>query len=215
MLNNPLIGGSNDVVSMRVLESAVYHGLCLFGSLPMTRIQLDLGTLEEWPSNRLPGSTDRLLTLLPGLQEHGCCFRTPGGFVRRLHEGTWLGHIAEHVALQLQTSVGSRVTRGKTRSVRGQAGVYNVLFAFQEDKVGLLAGRYALELVDSLLPPELQGIRNLDRITEAEPFGGHRILPECRTGTAKPLGSAYRTWPHHPLACPRGGATEHPRSADR
>ena len=137
---------------MRVLERGVYRGPHLYGPLPMIRIQLDLGSLEAWPSNTLPGFTERLLAVLPGLHRHGCCFGTPGGFVRRLEEGTWLGHVAEHVALELQTLAGVRATRGKTRSVKGRPGVYNVMYRYREESVGLLAGRLALRLVDSLLP---------------------------------------------------------------
>lgn len=88
--------------------------------------------------------------------------------MRRLEEGTWLGHVAEHIALELQSLSGPRVTRGKTRSVKGEEGVYNVMYAYREEEPGLLAGRLALQLVDSLLPPELQGARGLDRIYRDE-----------------------------------------------
>jgi cyanophycin synthetase len=149
---------------MRVLERGVYRGPHVYGPTPMVRVQLDLGALEAWPTDRLPGFTDRLLAMLPGLRQHGCCFREPGGLVRRLEEGTWLGHVAEHVALELQSRAGSPVTRGKTRSVRGREGVYNVMYAFREERPALLAGRLALALVDSLLPPELQGVQGLDLV---------------------------------------------------
>ncbi|HEY8613079.1 MAG TPA: hypothetical protein VIL69_17560, partial [Roseomonas sp.] len=149
---------------MRVLHSAVYRGPHLFSHTPMIRIRLDLGALESWPSDRLPGFTDDLIAMLPGLQEHGCSYGTPGGFIRRLREGTWLGHVAEHVALELQTRAGSRVTRGKTRSVKGCPGCYNVLYSYREEEAGLLAGRLALQLVDSLLPPELRGVQGLDEL---------------------------------------------------
>jgi cyanophycin synthetase len=134
----------------------------------MIRIKLDLGTLEEWPSNRLPGFTERLLSALPGLHDHGCSFHERGGFVRRLEEGTWLGHVAELVALELQTLIGSRVTRAKTRSVKGEFGVYNVMFAYREENVGLLARRLALQLIDSLLPADIQGVEGLDRVYRDE-----------------------------------------------
>lgn len=149
---------------MRVLETGVYHGPHIYSDLPMVRIQVALGALEDWPTNRLPEFTEKLLALLPGLRDHGCCFHEPGGFVRRLEEGTWLGHVTEHVALQLQSLAGSAVTRGKTRSVKGRVGVYNVLYAYREEEVGRLAGRLALQLVDSLLPPEFRGVRGLDRV---------------------------------------------------
>src|SRR3954454_8732324 len=151
---------------LRVVETGVYRGPHVYGDLPMIRIQLDLGDLEAWPTDRLPGFTERLLAALPGLDGHGCSYHEPGGFVRRLREGTWLGHVAEHVAIELQSRAGAAVTRGKTRSVKGRPGVYNVMFAYAEESVGLLAGRLALELVDTLLPPQLQGISGLDRICE-------------------------------------------------
>ncbi|MDP9414893.1 MAG: cyanophycin synthetase, partial [Pseudomonadota bacterium] len=153
---------------MSVIERGVYRGPHYYSHTPMVRIMLDLGRLEEWPSNRIPGFADALLALLPGLDRHGCSYKRRGGFVRRLHEGTWIGHIAEHVALELQTLAGTRMTRGKTRSVKGKPGVYNVMFAYQEEEVGLLAGRTALELVNSLLPPELQGIEGLNRVYEID-----------------------------------------------
>lgn len=153
-----------DGTPMCVVETGVYRGPHLYSHTPMVRLQLDLGALEHWPSDRLPGFTDRLLALLPGLERHGCCYRQPGGFVRRLRDGTWMGHIVEHVALELQSVAGSRVTRGKTRGVRGQPGVYNVMFAYRDEQVGLLAGRIALALVDSLLPADLRGVRDLDRV---------------------------------------------------
>jgi cyanophycin synthetase len=133
----------------------------------MIRIQLDLGELEHWPSQILDGFADRLLRLLPGLDRHGCSYRRRGGFVRRLREGTWLGHIAEHVALELQTLAGDRCTRGKTRSVKGRPGVYNIMYAYRDEEVGRQAGRDALELVHSLLPSHLRGLEGLDRIAPA------------------------------------------------
>lgn len=153
---------------VEVLETGVYRGPHYYSHTPMVRIMLDLGRMEEWPSNRIHGFTDRLIEMLPGLDRHGCCFKRRGGFVRRLREGTWLGHIIEHVAIELQTMAGSRVTRGKTRSVKGRPGVYNVMFAYQHEEPALLAGRTAIELVNSLLPPDLQGIAGLDRVHQAE-----------------------------------------------
>jgi cyanophycin synthetase len=153
---------------MQVMESCVYRGPNLHSRLPVVRIRLDLGDLEERPSNLIPDFTERLLAELPGLQDHGCSYGEPGGFVRRLREGTWLGHIAEHVALELQACAGCNVTRGKTRSVAGQPGVYDIVFAYSDEEVGRLAGRYAIQLVDTLLPPGLSGVRDLHIVAECE-----------------------------------------------
>jgi len=153
---------------MRVLETGVYRGPHYYSHTPMVRIMLDLGRLENWPTDRITGFTARLLAALPGLERHGCCFKRRGGFVRRLREGTWMGHVVEHVALELQTIAGSRATRGKTRSVKSMPGLYNVMFAYNEEDVGLAAGRVALELVNSLLPEELAGIDGVERVTQLE-----------------------------------------------
>ncbi len=150
---------------MAVLESAVYRGPHYFSHTPMIRIMLDLGRLEHWPTARLDGFADALLAMLPGLNRHQCSRGHPGGFAERLREGTWLGHVAEHVALELQCEAGARVTRGKTRAVKGRSGVYNVMFAYADEEVGLAAGRIALELVDSLLPEGLRGISGEERLT--------------------------------------------------
>ncbi|HEX8413676.1 MAG TPA: cyanophycin synthetase, partial [Sphingomicrobium sp.] len=153
---------------MRVVEKGVYRGAHYYSLTPMIRIMLDLGRMEDWPSNRIPQFTESLVQLLPGLQRHWCSLKRRGGFVTRLQDGTWLGHVAEHVALELQSMVGPRVTRGKTRSVKGKPATYNVMFAYHLEEVGLAAGRIALELVNSLLPEDLSGIEKLDRVFQLD-----------------------------------------------
>jgi len=150
-----------EVLSVRVLR-----GPHLYSHSPMVQIQLDLGELEDWPTDRLGGFREALTETLPGLVRHGCSYGEPGGFIRRMAEGTWLGHVVEHVALELQCAAGMSVTRGKTRSVVGRPGVYNVMYGFLDEHVGLAAGCLALRLVDSLLPQDLRGVRGL------EEFGG-------------------------------------------
>ncbi len=141
---------------MRVIETSTYRGPYLYSHRPMIRIQLDLGTFEAWPTHRLAGFTDRLLVALPDLERHGCCFRTPESFVRRLREGAWLGHVIEHVALELQGLAGAQVSRpGKTRSVKSHPGVYNILYVYETEGLTRAAGRVAIEMVNSLLPRDL------------------------------------------------------------
>jgi cyanophycin synthetase len=139
---------------MRVLSRSVYLGPSLYAHFPVIRLVLDLEELEDWPSGRLgPPFVDALLAALPGLREHGCSYGEPGGFVRRLTEddGTWMGHILEHVAIELQNVAGSPVTFGKTRGT-GVAGQYDVVFQYQQQDVGLEAGDLALDLLRDLLP---------------------------------------------------------------
>ncbi|MFC7379263.1 cyanophycin synthetase [Brevundimonas sp. GCM10030266] len=158
-------------IGMRVLECAVYRGPHLYSARPMIRIQLDLGPLEAFPTSALPGFTDRLLDQLPGLAGHGCSYGRPGGLVQRMQDGTWLGHVIEHVALELQTRAGARTTRGKTRSVKGRPGVYNILYVYEGEAAGRLAGRHAIELVQALLPPDLTRLEGLDLIAPASATG--------------------------------------------
>lgn len=133
----------------------------------MIRIRVDLGVLDRYPSDRLPGFAAALQSLLPGLADHGCSYGEAGGFLRRLAEGTWLGHVIEHVAIELQTRAGAAVTRGKTRRVRGKPGEYDILYCYADQASGLAAGRAAIELVDALLPSAMQGAAGLDRIAPA------------------------------------------------
>jgi cyanophycin synthetase len=153
--------------ALRLLEWSVYRGPHLYSARPMIRLQLDLGRLEDFPTDRLPGFNAALLEILPGLQRHGCCYGEPGGFVRRLEAGTWFGHVAEHVALELQTLAGARTTRGKTRSVKGRPGIYNVMFAYADEATGLLAGRLALQILNRLLPDDLKGLEGIERLAVA------------------------------------------------
>lgn len=144
---------------MRILERSVYVGPSLHAHFPVIRLLLDLGELEQWPTARLgAGFIDGLVAALPGLAEHGCSYRQPGGFVRRMREddGTWLGHVLEHVAIELQNIAGEDVTFGKTRSVDGRPGVYTVVYEYVQREEGIAAGELALRLVASLLPDALR-----------------------------------------------------------
>ena len=140
---------------MRILERSVYVGPSQHAHFPVIRLLLDLGALEQWPTARLGGGfIDGLVAALPGLAEHGCSYREPGGFLRRMREGegTWLGHVLEHVAIELQNIAGEDVTFGKTRSVDGRPGVYTVVYEYAQRKEGIAAGDLALILLSSLLP---------------------------------------------------------------
>src|SRR6476469_546804 len=143
---------------MRILDKTVFVGPSLYAHFPVIRLAIDLGPLEDWPSGKLgPRFTDALIAALPGLSLHGCSYGKPGGFVRRLTEGegTWMGHNLEHVALELQTAAGETVTFGKTRSL-GPRGHYYVVYQYEQEEVAMEAGRLALTLLHSILPPELR-----------------------------------------------------------
>jgi cyanophycin synthetase len=145
---------------MRILNRSVYVGPSLYAHFPVIRLELDLGALEAWPTAKLgPAFIDGLLAALPGLAEHGCSYREPGGFLRRMREGegTWLGHVLEHVAIELQNVAGEDVTFGKTRSVSDdRPGVYSVVYEYAQKEEGIAAGELALKLLNSLLPDSLR-----------------------------------------------------------
>jgi cyanophycin synthetase len=143
---------------MRILDRSVYIGPSLYARFPVIRLELDLGALEAWPTGRLGGEfVDALAAALPGLAEHGCSYRVPGGLYRRMREdeGTWLGHVLEHVAIELQNIAGEAVTFGKTRSA-GKPGVYTVVYEYAQRDEGIAAGELGLRLLCSLLPAAIR-----------------------------------------------------------
>src|ERR1700731_2190473 len=110
---------------MRILDRSVYVGPSMHAHFPVIRLELDLGHLEAWPTGRLGGAVvDALAGALPGLVPHGCSYREPGGFFRRMREddGTWLGHVLEHVAIELQNMAGGEVTFGWSGPARAPRG---------------------------------------------------------------------------------------------
>ena len=144
---------------VRILDRSVYGGPSLYAHFPVIRLDLDLGELEKWPTGRLGSAyVDDLVAALPTLAEHGCSYREPGGFIRRMREeeGTWLGHVMEHVAIELQNIAGEDVTFGKTRSIDGRPGVYTVVYEYAQREEGIEAGELAVRLLCSLLPTDLQ-----------------------------------------------------------
>ena len=143
---------------MKIVSTNVYVGPNVWASFPLIRHVLDLGVLEDWPSARIgEGFISGLIGALPGLAEHGCSHRVPGGFLRRLREdgGTWMGHVMEHVALEIQCVAGSDVSFGRTRG-NGVPGQYNMVYAYKQRDVGLDAGKLALQLLMHLLPEEVR-----------------------------------------------------------
>ena len=148
---------------LKVVETQVFRGPNYWSYDPAIRLLVDLGSLEDWPSNTIPGFVDGLLEMLPGIPEHSCSLGRRGGFGERLKEGTWLGHVAEHIALELQRESGAHVYRGKTRSA-GEPGRYNVIYGYWEERVGLAAGDLAVRLVNQLVEPA----KDFDFLVELE-----------------------------------------------
>jgi cyanophycin synthetase len=138
--------------TLKIVETRVYRGPNYWSYDPTIKLVVDLGVLEAFPTNKIPGFTDALLSMLPGVGLHSCSTGRSGGFTKRLRDGTWVGHVAEHVALQLQRDAGTEVGRGKTRGT-GEPGRYHVVYSYAEESVGLAAGRLAVRLVNHLVEP--------------------------------------------------------------
>lgn len=114
---------------------------------------LDLGILEEWPSNRIPGFVDRLLAVMPSIGEHFCSPGVPGGFLMRLREGTWMGHILEHIVIELLEAAGLEAGFGQTRETI-RSGLYRMVFRVPNEKIGRVALKAGHELLHAVLNNE-------------------------------------------------------------
>lgn len=137
-------------------------------------MKLDLQEAEETPTNKIPGFTERIETLMPSLFDHGCSEKKAGGFLHRVRKGTWLGHVIEHVALELQSLAGMPCGFGRTRSA-GTKGVYHVVFAYQVENAGVYAAHAAVRIVEAIkadVPYDIkQYIDELIRINRIEGLG--------------------------------------------
>lgn len=135
---------------------------------------LDLKDMEEKPSDKIPGFSERLEKMFPGMYEHRCSIGTPGGFFQRVKEGTWMGHIIEHIALEIQTLAGMDVGFGRTRGY-GEVGVYNVVFAYMEESVGRYAAECAVRICEALIGSESydmdSDIQEMRELRESERLG--------------------------------------------
>jgi len=142
-------------------------------------MRLDIGEYEDKPSDKIEGFYGRMNEVMPSLLSHGCSYGEEGGFLRRVQEGTWAGHIIEHFALELQTLAGMDTGYGRTRET-GQRGVYNVVFSYHEEEVGRYAARAAVRLflvlaegvpIDEIKRALAEDIRKMREIREEVRFG--------------------------------------------
>ena len=114
---------------------------------------LDLQEMEEKPTNKVDGFRERLEAMFPDMYEHRCSIGSAGGFFQRVEEGTWMGHVIEHIALEIQTLAGMDVGFGRTRGY-GEEGVYNVVFAYMEESVGRFAAKSSFAICEALISGE-------------------------------------------------------------
>ncbi|HEY0433121.1 MAG TPA: ATP-grasp domain-containing protein, partial [Chitinophagaceae bacterium] len=134
------------ILDIRILRGPNYWSVYRKQLIDMT---LDLEECEEYPTNLIDGFAERLESLMPSLYEHRCSEGKPGGFLERVRKGTWLGHVVEHIALELQSLAGMPCGFGRTRSA-GKRGVYHVVFAYQLETAGIYVAHAAINLVKAL-----------------------------------------------------------------
>lgn len=137
-------------------------------------MKLDIEGLEELPTNKIDGFDKRIEQLMPSLFTHRCSEGKEGGLFSRIQEGTWMGHVIEHIALELQSLAGMECGYGRTRST-GTVGVYHVVFSYMEEAVGIYAAKVAVKIAEALIANEPydidNDIRHMRELRESVRFG--------------------------------------------
>ena len=135
---------------IQILRTKTYRGPNIWARVPVIHLALDIGELEARPTNTIPNFCEGLTDLIPSLYDHECSLGHPGGFLERVRDGTTAGHVVEHVALELQNLAGAEISRGKTRDT-GDSGVYDIVYTYTQEEVGLAAGKLAVRLINHLV----------------------------------------------------------------
>ncbi|MEP6628805.1 MAG: cyanophycin synthetase, partial [Ginsengibacter sp.] len=137
---------------MKIIEIKVLRGPNFWSTrrTKLIQLKLDLEEMEERPTNMIPGFKDRLDKLMPSLYEHRCSEGHAGGFYERIIEGTWMGHVIEHIALEIQTLAGMDTGFGRTRGT-GVKGEYYVCFSYLEEDAGIYAAKASVRIAEVLI----------------------------------------------------------------
>ncbi len=135
---------------IKILEKKTMRGANIYSYRPVIVMTIDLGEYDEVPTNNLEGFIDKLIEMIPSLEDHRCSEGVKGGLITRMREGTLLGHVIEHIALELQYIAYMDVGFGKTLDADAQ-GTFHVIFSYWVEEAGIYAGVEAVEIVNSLL----------------------------------------------------------------
>jgi len=161
---------------MKILGIQVLKGPNLWSTSRKKLIQmrLDLEDMEQRPTNKIDGFKERIEKLMPSLYTHRCSPGYEGGFFERMEEGTWMGHVIEHIALELQSLAGMETGFGRTRETR-TSGIYNVVFSYIEETVGIYAAEASVRIAENLITGEEYDVENdimtMKKMRERERFG--------------------------------------------
>lgn len=116
----------------------------------LIQMRLNIEELEQRPTDGIEGFLERIIVLLPSLYSHRCSEGTPGGFFSRINTGTWMGHVVEHIAIEIQSLAGMQTGFGRTRETRF-SGTYHVVFDYEEENAGVFAAKAAVEIAQALV----------------------------------------------------------------
>lgn len=134
---------------MQIQSIQCFAGRNIHSHKPVIKITLNIGELYKCPTKDLGNFNDRLLTLFPGLKKHYCSLGFEGGFAERLREGTYIGHVTEHLIIELQNILGYKVNYGKTRIVE-EPSIFDVVFQYKNEKCAVECARSAVNIISSL-----------------------------------------------------------------
>lgn len=151
--------------SIEILSHRHLRGPNMWSYNPALEVLIDIGELEDYPSDKIPGFYERLSSCLPSLHEHRCSYGEPGGFLKRVEEGTWPGHILEHLTIELQNLAGIPGGFGRARDGGGR-GIYKVIVSATEEAVTLRAFTHARDLLLTLIQDNGDPIVKRDLIIE-------------------------------------------------
>ena len=151
--------------TIEILSHRHLRGPNMWSYNPALEVLIDIGDLEDYPSDLIPGFYDRLSKCLPSLHEHRCSYGEPGGFLKRVEEGTWPGHILEHLTIELQNLAGIAGGFGRARD-GGRRGVYKVIVSATEEAVTLQAFKFARDLLLTLIKDNGDAIAQREKIIE-------------------------------------------------
>lgn len=166
---------------MKILEIKVLRGPNYWSvrRTKLIQMKLDLEEMEQRPTNHIAGFRERLEKTFPTMIEHRCSVGTRGGFFQRVDEGTWMGHVIEHIALELQTLAGMDVGFGRTRTANEKEGVYYVCFTYMEEDAGVYAAKASVRIAQALiddapydLHDDIQQLREIREDTRLGPSTG-------------------------------------------
>ncbi len=173
------------IVEIKILKGPNYWSI---RRNKLIQMKLDLEELEQRPTNVIDGFRERLESMFPSMYGHRCSVGAPGGFFQRVEEGTWMGHVIEHIALEIQTLAGMVCGFGRTRGA-GEDGVYFVVFTYMEEDAGKYAAEAAVNIANSLinntaydLQNDIQVLRELREDTRLGPSTGCIVDEAAKRG---------------------------------